>query len=133
MEKIKRFFKNDRFAEFVGIELIEAAPGFARAKMSTGEHHLNGLNRVHGSVIFTLADLVFAVASNAHGNASVAINVSISFMKASLGGVLYAEATEVSRNPKLGSYTIRVTDEEGDLVALFQGMAYVKKDKLDFQ
>ncbi len=133
MEKIKRFFKKDRFAEFVGIELIEAAPGFARAKMNIGEHHLNGLDRVHGSAIFTLADLVFAVASNAHGNASVAVNVSISFMKASTGGVLYAEAAEISRNPKLGSYTIRVTDEEGDLVALFQGMAYIKKDKLDFQ
>lgn len=130
MEHMVQFFKNDRFAERVGIELLDVSEGSARARMEIKDHHLNSVNIVHGAAIFSLADLVFSVASNSHGTVAVAVNVNITFMKAASGGTLFAEATEVSRNPKLASYTIRVTDEAGDLIALFQGMVYRKKDKI---
>ncbi len=132
MDQIREFFKKDRFAEWVGIELLEASPGFARAKMEIRNHHLNGLDMVHGAAIFSLADLAFAGASNSHGNAAVAINVNISYFKAAFAGTLFAEATQVSRNPKLASYTVRITNEKDELLAVFQGMVYIKKDKLDF-
>lgn len=132
VEQIREFFKKDRFAEWVGIELLEASPGFARAKMEIRNHHLNGLDMVHGAAIFSLADLAFAAASNSHGNAAVAINVNISYLKAAFAGTLFAEAAQVSRNPKLASYTVRITNEKDELLAVFQGMVYIKKDKLDF-
>lgn len=131
MENIKRFFKNDKFAEHVGIELLEVSEGRAKAKMKIQDHHLNSVNIVHGGAIFALADLVFSVASNSHGTIAMSINVSISYLKAVKTGTLFAEATEVSRNPKLASYTIHVTDEDDDIVAIFQGMVYRKKDKID--
>lgn len=130
MERIKEFFKNDRFAEHSGIELMDVAEGFARARLRIQDHHRNGVGIVHGGAIFTLADLAFAVASNSHGTVAVAINAGISFLKAARSGTLVAEAREVSRNPKLASYSISVTDDEGDLVAAFQGMVYRKKDPL---
>ena len=130
MEKIKKYFENDRFAEFIGIEILEIKKGWSKVKMNITDHHLNGVGIVHGGAIFTLADLAFAAAANSHGNISVGINASISYMKAGTGKSLVAEAQEVSRNPRLSSYTVRVTDEEDDLVAIFQGMAYVKKDKI---
>jgi acyl-CoA thioesterase len=93
-------------------------------------HHLNGVETVMGGAIFTLADFAFAAASNSHGTVAVAVNVSISFLKAATAGTLWAEAREISRNFKLGSYTVEVKDDQGEIVALFQGMAYRKKDKL---
>jgi acyl-CoA thioesterase len=51
-------------------------------------------------------------------------------MKAATTGTLWAEARELSKNFKVGSYTVEVKDDAGDLVALFQGLAYRKKDKL---
>jgi len=133
MDTIRNFFKEkDRFAQWVGIELLDASPGFARAKMGIRKHHLNGLNMVHGAAIFSLADLAFAAASNSHGNAAVAINVNISYLKAAFAGTLFAEATQVSRNPKLASYTVRITNEQDELLAVFQGMVYIKRDKIDF-
>ena len=45
-------------------------------------------------------------------------------------GTLWAEAREVSKNFKIGSYVVEVKDDQGDLVATFQGLAYRKKDKL---
>ena len=56
--------------------------------------------------------------------------ITLSFLKATSSGVLVAEARETSRNPKLGTYTVDVRDETGDLVATFQGMVYRKKDPL---
>ena len=130
MEMIKQFFKNDRFAEHSGIELVEVSPGRAVARMPIRPHHLNGLGTVQGGATFTLADFTFAAASNAYGTVAVAINVSISFLKASTAGVLTAEAREISRNPKLGSYTVEVKDDTGDIIAIFQGLVYRKKDPL---
>ena len=65
-------------------------------------------------------------ASNSHGTAAVAINVSISYLKATRTGVLWAEARELSKHPKLGTYTVEVKDDAGELVAIFQGMVYRK-------
>ena len=131
MEKVIEFFKDrDRYARFVGIELLDVGPGYARARFEVQEHHLNALDTAHGAAIFALADVVFQAASNSHGLMALAINVSISFLKAVRGGTLVAEAREVSLNPKLASYTVEVTDEAGDTVAIFQGMVYRKKEAL---
>lgn len=132
MQDLQEFFKNDRFAASVGIELLEIAEGRARARMDVRRDHFNAVNIVHGAAIFTLADLVFAVAANAHGNVAVAVNANISYLKAAgeETRTLFAEATEESRNFKLASYSVRVTDDRGALIAIFQGMVYRRKEKL---
>ncbi len=130
MEPIKKFFTRDKFAEHVGIELLAVSEGYARAALDIKPYHLNAVGIVHGAAIFSLADLVFAVASNSHGTVAVAVNASISFLKATSSGRLFAEASEVSRNAKLASYTIRITNEQEQLIATFQGMVYRKKDKI---
>ena len=76
--------------------------------------------------------LCFAAACNSHGTVSVALNVSITFMKAATTGTLWADAREVSKNFKVGSYAVEIKDDHGELVAQFQGLAYRKKDKLPF-
>ena len=130
METVKRFFKKDKFAERANVELLSVSPGQARAKMTLHPHHLNGYGTVQGGAIFTLADFAFAAASNSHGSVAVAINVSITFMKAGQTGTLWAEAREVSKNFKLGSYTVEVKDDQGELVAVFQGLAYRKSETI---
>jgi acyl-CoA thioesterase len=128
--ELKRCFQHDQFAARSNIELLTAGPGHATARMTLQAHHLNGLNTVHGGAIFTLADFTFAVACNSHGTLSVALEASIVFMKAATTGTLWAEAREKSKNFKVGLYVVEVKDDQGDLVAQFQGVAYRKKDKL---
>ena len=130
MENIKELFKKDKFAKHNAIELLEVTKGSAKAKMEINENHLNGIGTVHGGAIFTLADFAFGVAANSHGNVTVAINVNISFMKAAHQGTLIAEAREISLNPKISTYTVDILDSDGDLIAIFQGMAYRKRDKI---
>ena len=132
MEALKKFFEGDRFAKRADVELVSVFPGHATARMAIQPYHWNGLENVQGGAVFTLADFAFAAAANSHGTVAVAVNVSITFMKAVKTGVLLAEARELSKNFKLGTYTVEVKDEQGDLVAVFQGLAYRKKDKIPF-
>jgi acyl-CoA thioesterase len=129
-EELQAFFRRDLFAAHVGIELLEAGGGRAVARLKLRDHHLNGLGMVQGGAIFTLADLAFAAAVNSRGRTAVAIHASISFLKAAQGDTLIAEAREVSCGPKIAAYTIRVTEPSGELVSLFEGMAYRKKERL---
>ena len=131
--ELKRCFQHDQFAALANIELLTAGPGHATARMTLRPHHLNGLNTVHGGAIFTLADFTFAVACNSHGTMAVALEASIVFMKAATTGTLWAEAREKSKNLKVGLYLVEVKDDQGDVVAQFQGVAYRKKERLPVQ
>ncbi len=131
MDVLRRFIEKDSFARHNGIEILEACEGRAKGRMVIKQSHLNSAGTLHGGAIFALADAVFSAASNSHGTLAMAINVSISYFKALKGGTLYAEAEEVSLNPRLGTYLIRVTDETGKMVALFQGTVYRKNTPLE--
>jgi acyl-CoA thioesterase len=131
MLEIKKFFSaQDLFARHVGIELLVVEPGRAKARMKIEPHHLNGARTVHGGAIFTLADFAFAVAANSHGTMAMGINTSVSFVKSAVSGSLHAEAREQSRNPRLATYIVNVTDDANDVVAIFQGMVYLKKEPI---
>jgi len=122
----KKFLHNDKFALHAGIELLEVKSGTAKVRMEVKPFHLNGVGLVHGGALFTLADFAFAAAANSHEEVAVAINASISYLKGIKTGTLYAEAEEISNSRKISVYSIKVTDEAGQLIAMFHGMAYKK-------
>ncbi len=130
MKHIREFFKKDALAAHLGIELLDVSPGKAVARMQLRDHHLNGLGTLHGGAAFTLADFTFAAAANSHGTVAVALSATISFVKAVRTGVLTAEAVEISVSRKIGTYTVNVTDETGQIVAVFQGMVYRKGEPI---
>lgn len=88
LEEGKKRLAKDAFARLLGIELTEIRPGYASATLKVTPDLLNGEGLTHGGAIFGLADLVFAAASNSHGNLALALNVNISFLKATRGGAV---------------------------------------------
>jgi acyl-CoA thioesterase len=123
---MESFVENDAFARYLGIELAEIRPGYARVCMNLEEQHLNGVGIAHGGLIFTLADLAFAAAANSHGVLALAVSANISFVKPGRGGRLFAEARELSRGRKLAAYAVEVTNASGEIIAVFQGTVYRK-------
>lgn len=134
MEKeIIKFFEKDRFAHYVGIELIKAGPGYAVTSLKLEDKHLNGLDAVQGGAIFTLADFAFAAATNSNGLATVGINCSITYFKAPKGSVITAHAKETSTEKKICGCDVEVLDEDGTLVAKFSGTGYRINKTIDFE
>jgi acyl-CoA thioesterase len=128
----RKQFDKDEFAKSAGIMLIEALPGYAVAQMEVTAKHLNSVGTLHGGAMFTLADFVFAVASNAHGRLALAIHTEISFFKAVRSGTLKAVACEISLHDKLSTYLVEIFDDTGVLIAHFKGTAYRKNEMLHF-
>ena len=127
IEIAKNKFAGDRFAALAGIEILESGIGYCKARLVINDKHLNAENVVQGGAIFTLADFAFAVASNSHGQVALAINVNISFLQSRSAGILYATANEVGEPKRIGAYDVLVTDENGEIIARFNGMVYRKK------
>lgn len=128
---LRRFFARDTFAYANGMLLVEIRPGYARTTMEVGPEHWNGVDVVQGGAVFTLADLAFAAACNGAGPVALAVNVSISFLRAVERGTLTAEAREVSRTARLSTVEVEVRDGAGTPVALFHGTAYVTSTPLE--
>src|SRR2546428_3759645 len=73
----------------------------------------------HGSVIFALADVAFGAACNSHGEAAVALNVTIAFLDAvTPDATLIAEGREKKQGRPAGFYEIQLPTEHGAPVAL---------------
>jgi acyl-CoA thioesterase len=117
--------KQDKFAQHMGMQLVEVGPGHAKVQMEAKLEHCNGLGIVHGGTMFSLADFAFAAACNSHGVPTVGINANISYVKAAKPGLLVADAKEAV-DGKIGLCEVRVTDGDGNLVAIFQGLSYKK-------
>lgn len=108
--------------EFLQMELIGCEPGRAVMRMTVREPMLNGHSICHGGLIFTLADSTFAFACNSHNKVAVAAGCSIEFLKpGQLGDVLTCEGREQTLSGRHGIYDMTVTNQRGEVIALFRG------------
>lgn len=121
---LKEFFKRDRFAALAGIELLEVSEGHARARMLVTEHHLNGGDVCQGGALFTLADLAFAAAVNSHRVLTVSTSSNISYFRPVSKGYVYAEAKELVNHRRMPYAEVKISDEQGQLVAVFTSSGY---------
>jgi acyl-CoA thioesterase len=126
--------QGDRFAKSIGAQLTELREGYAKAELTVVEEHLNGAGVCQGGVIYTLADLAFAGVGNSRGILTLGVNNSITFLKsAQLGDHLIAECNELLNHHKLPYCDIKVTNEQGELIAVMTGLAYRLKKEFPFE
>ena len=128
---LRAVFARDRFAAHAGIEILDTGPGRARACLEIQPHHLNGMDVVQGGAIFTLADFAFALAANSHGVKTTGLSAAVHWLRPVRAGRLVAEAAEVSCARRIATYSVRITDSEGALVATFHGTGYRLADSWD--
>ncbi len=107
-----------------GLELEAAGPGYARVAMRLTPVMLNGHQTAHGGMIFGLGDSAFAYACNSYNETSVAQHCSIAFLSPGhVGERLFAEAREVTRVGRTGSYDIIIFGEDGRVIGHMHGLS----------
>ena len=122
---LSRMLENDKFSEWLGIEVDSISPGNCELHFTVRPEMVNGFGIVHGGIVFSAADSAFAFACNSHGRLTVALEVSISFTRPSKpGDKLRVVATEKYLGNKTSLYDISVYNEAKELVASFKGTAY---------
>jgi len=122
---VDHMMENDYFSQWMQVKVLEIKEGYSRIQMTIRKEMVNGFGIVHGGLPFSLADSAFAFACNNRNNLSVALDVTISFMKAvNVGDVLTAEAKEIHNGRSTGVYLITVTNQKNEQVALFKGTCF---------
>ncbi len=132
LKKVKRKIENgDKLLKMYNIKIDEYDSGYARVSMTVNESHTNAAGVCHGGVIFSLADVAFALASNSHGTLALAIEISISFIGAVKPGTrIIATCKEKHKGRTTGVYSIEITDESGKLISLLKATAFRFKENL---
>ena len=112
----------DKASQALGMSFDIERVGAATVRMAVRDDMLNGLDVCHGGILFTLADTAFAYACHAYEQPSIAASASIDFLRpTALGDQLCAMASEEYRGRKNGYYTVRISNQKDELVALFRG------------
>jgi acyl-CoA thioesterase len=74
--------QGDPWGGSLGVRYLELRRGYCRLSLKLQAHMVNFQGYPHGGVIFSLADVAFAAACNAHGEPAVALGVMISYLAA---------------------------------------------------
>ena len=118
-------YDNDAFSQWLGIELVDIEFGECTARMKVRDEMLNGFKIAHGGITYSLADSVFAFATNSIGQQAVSIETSISHTgKVVSGDILTAKSKRIHKTRRFASYLVSVTNQNDDLVASFKGTVY---------
>ena len=119
-------YENDKLFSFLGAEVRDMGFGYAEVSMVVKPEHLNAAKVCQGGVLFTLADLAFALASNSYGTLALAMKANITYVKSAYeGDSLIARASEISRGKRTASYHVVIVKEDTqEKIAFFEGLAY---------
>ena len=125
MNIVEKMMAEDRFSQWLGIEVLLTEQGHCILKMKVRPEMVNGFGIAHGGIAFSFADSALAFASNAHVRLSVALECSISFaIPVMVDDVLTCEATELSLTNKTATYHIVISNQKNQKVAFFKGTVY---------
>ena len=133
-EAILQGVEREPFARTMNIELVELEEGFSAVEMTYEPETMDNLfSRAHGGAIFSLIDEAFETVCQTCGAVTVALNVSVTYVASPKGRArLRAEAREISSTKQTASYDIRVSDQEGRLIAFCQALAFRTGKPLPF-
>ena len=118
--------KNEPFARAMNMELVELDLGHSVVQMTYEPEKMNNIyDRAHGGAIYALIDEAFETAGQTDGTIAVALNVNVTYVSSPEPGQrLQAEARRVSQTRKTASYDIKVTDQNGQVIALCQALTF---------
>ncbi|MFZ6759691.1 hydroxyphenylacetyl-CoA thioesterase PaaI [Undibacterium sp. Ji50W] len=118
-------FASDAATRGLDMQIVHVAEGTATLSMRIRPAMLNGHQTCHGGYLFTLADSAFAFACNSRNQVTVAAGCSIEYLLPGReADVITATVTEQSLTGRTGIYDARLTNQHGQLIALFRGKSH---------
>ena len=111
------------FARFVGLEISEISRDRVVCYLDLRPELINSMGRGHGGAVYALIDHTFAIAANLVHD-STGQNTNVSFYRPAQGR-LTAVAIPINRSRSLEVYDVRVTNDEGKLIASSVCTAFV--------
>ncbi len=127
-EIVDLMMDNDRFSQWMGLEIIEVDKGSCVAKCQIKTEMLNGFDILHGGITYSISDSLLAFSANAYGYHCVSIETSITHIRpVFVDDVLIAKCIEIHRGRSTGIYYVEIFNEKEHLVSKFKGTVSISK------
>jgi len=124
-ECAKAMFARDEASRDIGIMLNEIYAGAAVMSLEITASMANGDGVCHGGLLFSLADTAMAFASNSRNEVYVAVSASIEYLAPGrIGETVIATATEEHRAGRTATYSVAISNTNGNRIAQFLGRTY---------
>jgi uncharacterized protein (TIGR00369 family) len=111
----------DTFAEYLGIELIEASRDRVTAKVTLGTQHHQPHGIVHGGVYASVIESLASIGANldalSKGRQCVGLDNHTSFVHAFRGGTLDAVAKPITRASRTQLWEVTLTNGDGTVIS----------------
>lgn len=126
LEEARAFFAKDRYAtEVTGIVIEDVGKHYAKCSLKLDERHLNAVGHVMGGVVYTMADLTFAISTNFRTERPTVTNVAqVSYLNSPEGDTLYSESKLLKDGHRICFYEIRIRDNTGKDIAIVSMNGY---------
>ena len=75
-------------------------------------------------------DEAFAAVANSHRRLTLSVTANITFLRPAKSGYVYADAAEVFNHHRIPFVEVKITNEKGELIAIFTSSGYRKETEL---
>ena len=125
-DAIYRAVDTEPLARLHNMALIDLALGHSVVEMTYEPPTMDNIyQRAHGGAIYALIDEAFETSCQTHGTIAVALNVNVTYVASPAPGArLRAESREKSLTRKTATYDINVKDQDGQVIATCQALAF---------
>ena len=126
LEEARAYFAKDRYAsEITGVVIEEVGDRYAKCSLKIDQRHLNALDFLMGGVVYTMADLTFAVSTNFRAERPTVTNVAqVSYLNPLAGDTIYSESRLLKDGKRVCFYEIRIWDNSGKDIAIISMNGY---------
>lgn len=116
-DEMQKVLARNPFAVSIGMELLEAADGHARARVRLQPQLENVYGGMHGGCAFSLADTLAGIAAATYGDPVTTLDASINYMRPVMHTeYLYCRADVQRNGAKISVVRTELTDDEGRLL-----------------
>jgi acyl-CoA thioesterase len=114
------------FAQAFEMQLLELEDGRSVVQMIYDPEKADNIyQRAHGGALYGLIDEAFETAAQTDGTIAVAMNINVSYVASpEKNARLTASAKRISQTKKTAGYDIKVSDDQGKLIAYCHALAY---------
>ena len=122
---VAQMMEADAMSQWLGIEVLESAPGVCRCRLVVRDDMVNGFGIAHGAITYALADSTLAFAVNAQGRHAVSVTSTIQHLApVMLGDVIESQAIMRSEGQRVVHVDVEVTNQRGERVAWLTATGY---------
>ncbi len=115
--QMKEIVARNPFAGHIGMELLEAAEGYARARVRLDPQFENVYGNMHGGCAYSLADTLAGIAACSYGELVTTLSAAVNYMRPITGTEYLYAAARVKRNGRsISVVSVELTDDGGKLL-----------------